>query len=145
MIRLEAGVLDQLPDLIESMPDDQVVEIVHSVRTTVGALRRRREASVEPELADTTWCVRRWGYDSRTWRKWCEEGEIPGATKTSGKRWSIPVEAARAYIERYRRGGEEPGVERTPRPRSSAPRDRSRPRRRFHGPRRLTTVKGGQP
>lgn len=86
---------------IAGLPDEANVTITVSVRDLRSALEQRAGG---PEILDCRQAATLLGYRPERWRRWAEEGRIPGAYQDADRGpWRLPREACEAHIRTLRR------------------------------------------
>lgn len=82
--------LDLPGDAMVSVPAAELAEL-------------RARAHEPPQFLSTVQAARHFGFTSKRWRKWCEDGALPEAFKDERQRWRIDRHEAARFLEGYRR------------------------------------------
>ena len=96
-----------LPDfvrLLALLPSDAQLTITVSKADLLRALDE--SAGADPEHIDTKRAAARLGYNADRWRRWAEQGKIPGAWQDArGGTWHLPFASCEAHIRSLQRRG----------------------------------------
>jgi len=91
-------------DLARIAPEGLDLQVIIPIRALLAIAER---GSGIPLVLSTAQAASFFGYTTKTWRRRCEGGQLPGARRDEHRRWRIPREDAERFIaqQRTRNGG----------------------------------------